>query len=175
MQQGFYCSFLWLQCSFLAKSTGHWLIGYSWNPFVGTGLTYKLITRKSDKIDYQLAIGFALATGLFLIWVTRAVGIIGSEDNPANLQYFGVIAVGLIGAFIARFQPNGMAITMFAMGLAQALVATITLAGSYFQTPPSTVFQIIAINVFFMTLFIVSTLVFRYAVRVTGNLDTNNK
>jgi uncharacterized membrane protein YfcA len=47
----------------------------------GTGLTYKLITRKSSKIAYRVAIGFALLTGLFLIWANLAVGIIGSETQ----------------------------------------------------------------------------------------------
>jgi hypothetical protein len=36
-----------------------------------------------------------LARGLLLVWVTGAVGIIGSEDNPANSLYIGVLGVGL--------------------------------------------------------------------------------
>lgn len=38
-----------------------------------------------------------------------AVGIVGSEDNPANLMYGGVLAVGIVGAVIARFRAEGMA------------------------------------------------------------------
>lgn len=34
----------------------------------GTGLTYKLVTRKSDETVYRVAVGLALATGFFLIW-----------------------------------------------------------------------------------------------------------
>ncbi|WP_445666265.1 hypothetical protein [Fodinibius sp. AD559] len=128
----------------------------------GTGLTHKLITRKSDETIYQIAVGFALFTGLFLIWTNLAVGIIGSEDNPINLLYFGVIFVGIIGALMARFQSQGMALTMFAMALAQALVAAIALIGGFYQSPPSTVFHIIGINGFFITLFLVSALLFRY-------------
>lgn len=131
----------------------------------GTGLAYKLITRKSGSLVYRIAIGFALFTGLFLIWVNAAVGIIGSEDNPINLLYFGVIFVGMIGAIIARFQSKGLAVTMFAMAIAQALIAAIALIGGFYQSPPSTVFHIISVNGFFITLFVVAALLFRYAER----------
>jgi hypothetical protein len=39
---------------------------------------------------------------MFLVWMNLAVGIIGSEDNPANLMFGGVLALGILGAFIAR-------------------------------------------------------------------------
>ena len=36
--------------------------------------------------------------GVFLLfWVNGAVGIIGSEDNPANLLYGGVVLTGFVG------------------------------------------------------------------------------
>jgi hypothetical protein len=40
-------------------------------------------------------------------------------------MYFGVLAVGISCALIARLQPHGMARALFATALAQALVATI--------------------------------------------------
>lgn len=134
----------------------------------GTGFMYILITRiletqMANNIVYRIAVGFALFTGLFLIWVNAAVGIIGSEDNPFNMMYFGVIAVGIIGGFIARFRPHGMVHTMLAMAIAQALVAAIALVGGFYQSPPSTVFHIIGVNGFFITLFVISALLFRFA------------
>lgn len=134
----------------------------------GTGLMYILVTRilatgKANDTPYRVAVGFALFTGLFLIWVNAAVGIIGSEDNPFNVMYFGVIAVGIIGALSARFKPQGMIRTMFAMALAQGLIAAIALIGGFYQTPPSTVFHIIGVNGFFITLFVVAAMLFRYA------------
>ncbi|WP_217988428.1 hypothetical protein [Aliifodinibius salipaludis] len=137
----------------------------------GTGLTYKLATRNTGEIIYRIAIGFALFTGLFLIWVNLAVGIIGSEDNPVNLLYFGVFFLGIIGALIARFQSQGMELTMFAMALTQALVTVIVLIGGFYQSPPSTVFHIISVNGFFITLYILSALLFRYDAK--GNKSTS--
>lgn len=129
----------------------------------GTGLTYTLITRKSENMGYRVAIGFALFTGLFLVWVNMAVGIIGSSDNPFNLVYFGVIAVGIIGALIARFRARGMALVMVAMALSQSLIAVIALANGMQQSPVSPVHEILGVNGFFVALFLASALLFRYA------------
>lgn len=134
----------------------------------GTGMMYILVTRiLAKKIAansiYRIAVGFALFSGLFLVWVNMAVGIVGSEDNSANLMYFGVIAVGVISALIARFKAEGMARTMFVMALAQAVIAGIILVLELYKSPPSTVIEILGVNGFFMTLFVVAGLLFRYS------------
>jgi hypothetical protein len=41
----------------------------------GTGLAYELISKRTNKTSYRVAIGIALATVLFLVWVELAVGI----------------------------------------------------------------------------------------------------
>lgn len=129
----------------------------------GTGLTYILITWKSGDKAYRFAIAFALAAAFFLIWSNLAVGIISSEANPINLLYFVVIAIGIVGAFLSRFHAKGMVLTMFAVAFAQALVAAIALIGGYYPSPPSSVIEIISVNGFFILLFLVSALLFRYA------------
>jgi hypothetical protein len=57
----------------------------------------------TDNRAYRAAVGVAIAAAFILVWMNLAVGIIGSEDNPANLMYGGVLAIGIIGAVIARF------------------------------------------------------------------------
>ncbi len=89
----------------------------------GAGLTYELIARKAGNIAYRVAVGLALATAFILVWLIGAVGVIGAEGDLFDLMYFGVLAVGIIGAIIARFQPHGMARALFATALTQALVA----------------------------------------------------
>jgi hypothetical protein len=91
----------------------------------GTGLTYILVARMGSNASYRLAVGVAVMAGLLLIWGNLAVGFIGSEDNPANLLYGGVLAVAVIGAIAARLRPQGMARTMFATALAQFIVPII--------------------------------------------------
>lgn len=129
----------------------------------GTGLVYTLITWKSAGWAYRIAVGFALLTGLFLIWVNLAVGIIGSENNPANLMYFGVITIGIIGAFLARFKPYGMAVDMFVVALAIVLVAIIALITGMQNAPGSSMMEIVGVNWFFFMLFIIAALLFRHA------------
>jgi hypothetical protein len=129
----------------------------------GTGLTYTLVTRKTEKTAYRIAVGFALLTGLVLVWVNLAVGLIGSEENPINLMYFGVLAVGIIGAIIVRFQSQGMVGTMAAVAFAQALAGVIALISDMHRSPNSSVTEILGVNGFFIVLFIVSALLFRFA------------
>lgn len=129
----------------------------------GTALTYKLTTRKSGEIAYRVAVGFALFTGLFLIWANGAVGIIGSENNEINVLYYGVIFIGIVGAFMARSRSQGMALTMFAMAIAQGLIAIIALFTDMAEAPGSSVFEILGVNGFFIMLFVVAALLFRHA------------
>jgi hypothetical protein len=131
----------------------------------GTGLTYVLVARKAGNFAYRAAVGVALAAAVILVWVTGAVGIIGNEDDNANLMYVGVLAVGIIGAIIARFRSNGMARALFATALAQALVAVIALIFGLGSGSPPGVLGILVLNGFFVALFVGSALLFRYAGR----------
>ncbi|MEE9609926.1 MAG: hypothetical protein V3W19_01675, partial [Desulfatiglandales bacterium] len=129
----------------------------------GAGLTYELVARKAGNIAYRAAVGLAVAAALILIWVNLAVGLIGSKDNPANLIYVGVLAVGIIGAIIARLQSHGMARALFATALAQALIAVIALIAGMDPYPGSSVSEIVNLNVFFVALWVGSALLFRRA------------
>lgn len=129
----------------------------------GSGLTYKLVTRESEKLIYRAAVGAALATGFILVWANGAVGIIGTEANPINLAYYGVLLIGLVGTSISRLQPKGMSVTMIITALAQAMVTIIALLGGYYQSPPSSVIEILGVNGFFVLLWIGSAIIFRFA------------
>jgi len=131
----------------------------------GTGLAYELVARKAGTRAYRVAVGMALAAALLLVWMNLAVGIIGSEDNPVNLMYFGVLAIGILGATIARLRPQGMARALFVTALAQALVPVITLI---IEKPQVTsveasmgVSGVLGLNAFFVMMFIGSALLFR--------------
>jgi hypothetical protein len=86
---------------------------------------YELAARATGSGAYRAAVGIATAAAFILVWMNLAVGIIGSEEHPLNLMYGGVLAVGIAGAVIARFQPKRMANAMVAVALAQILVAII--------------------------------------------------
>jgi hypothetical protein len=135
----------------------------------GTGLAYVLITRKGGTMAYRFAVGMALAAAFLLVWLNLAVGLIGSEDNPANLMYFGVLAIGFLGAIIAELRPHSMVRTLFAMALAQAVVPVIALIiGKPQVTSEGAVMGVLGVltlNGFFVVLFVGSALLFRSAAR----------
>ena len=134
----------------------------------GAGAAYELAARIDDRRAYRAALGVAIVASLLQAWINLAVGIIGSEDSPANLIYAGVIAVALGGAIAARLRPDGMALAMVATAAAQlvAFVAALT-AGLGFTGP---------ITVFFCTMWLVSAWLFRRAAR-RASIDNglNNK
>lgn len=113
---------------------------------------------------YRSAIGVALTSAFVLVWLSLGVGIIGKDGDPANLMYFGVLAVGIVGAVIARVQPTGMARALFATALAQALVAAIALIAEL-GLPWSGPAEIVILNGFFIAMFAGSAWLFRRAAR----------
>jgi hypothetical protein len=131
---------------------------------VGTGLLYEAAARKTGNIAYRVAAGVALAAALLLVWINLAVGIIGDEGNPANAMYVGVLAVGVVGALIARFQPQGMARALLATALAQALVTVMALSAGL-GAPASGQLEILMLNGCFVALFVGSAWLFRHAAR----------
>jgi hypothetical protein len=104
--------------------------------------TYEFGAWLSGNTRYRAAVGVAVLTGFLLVWVNLAVGFIGSERNPANLMFGGVLAVGIIGALVARFRAQGMARALAATAAAQVLVSVIALIGHLGDTPliPTAVF-----------------------------------
>jgi len=129
---------------------------------VGAGLTYELIARTMTNTAYRAAVGVALAAALILVWLSLGVGIIGRDGDPANLMYFGVLAVGIIGALIARFRPRGMARALFVTALAQTAVAVIALIAGL-GYPWSGPLELSLLNGFFVALFVGSAWLFRRA------------
>ena len=116
-----------------------------------------------NRIAYRFAMGIAVVAACLLIWLSLGVGIIGKDGDSANMMYFGVIAVGIIGAIISRFRPMGMARTLLAMALAQALVALIALIAGL-GLPWSGPAEIIMLNGIFIGMFIGSAWLFKRTV-----------
>ncbi len=130
----------------------------------GMGVTYELSARASARSAYPAAIIIALAAGLLSSWINLAVGIIGTEDNPANWIYGGVLAVAAVGAVIARFRPLGMARAMVATAVAQALAFVVALVADLGFTGP--------VTVFLAGLWLISAGLFRKAAGTQGGVGT---
>ena len=106
----------------------------------GLSAAYELAARVRDRSTYRAGIAAAVAAALLGAWVNLAVGIIGSEDNPANWIYAGPPALAAAGAAIARLRPLGMAWVMAAAAAAQVAAFLLALAAGLGFTGPITVF-----------------------------------
>jgi len=132
---------------------------------LSVGGIYTLASRSTANSAYRFAVGVALAAAFILIWVNGAVGIIGDASNDANTMYFGVLAVGIIGAIIARFQPQGMARALYATALTQTAVAVFALSAGLGSAAPIWPRDIFLLTGFFVALWLLSAWLFRNAAR----------
>ena len=141
--------------------------GVDWGPMdfaivgvlvLGSGLLYEYATRRAGSVAHRAAVAIAAASGLFVVWINLAVGMMDTE--PANLMYVLVLAVALIGASIARFEPREASIAMFATAAAHGLVVLIGLVAGLGPTVPA--------DVFFIAAWVASGLLFRQASLATS-------
>jgi hypothetical protein len=108
------------------------------------------------KNAYRVAACIACGATLLLLWMQ---GALATEDDSPGLIFFGVLAVGVIGAVIARFRPLGMARALTATALAQTLVAVMAMIAWKQYV------EILILNGFFTALWVGSALLFWKAAR----------
>lgn len=128
--------------------------------FAGAGFAYRFVTSRTGSVLFRCAAALAVFAGLSLIWVNLAVGFIGNEDNPANLLFGAVLATGVLGAALSRFEPQGLARTLFATAAVQFLVPV----AAYLIWRPNfdaNVMKIFALNGVWVLIFAVSGVLFR--------------
>ena len=136
---------------------------------LGVGVPLELAVRTTGDTTYRLAVVVALGAAFLLVWMSLGVGIIGADGDPANRMYFGVLAVGIVGALIAGFRPEGMSRALVATAIAQAGVAAIAIFGGLGR-PWSGPLELALLNGFFVVLWTVSAWLFRRAAQ--GHSDT---
>jgi hypothetical protein len=114
----------------------------------------------SPDTAYRFAAGLALAAAFLIAWLNVAAGLLGiRDDDPANLLYAGVLAIGFGGAVLARFRPQGLEHAAFATAVASALVGTFALGYPNTAGPV----QIVLLHGLFVALFAGAGLLFRRA------------
>ena len=140
--------------------------GWHWGPggfvmayvlFFATGMAYALIARKMGAWSYKAGVGVALVAGFALGWSNMVQ--VADSGHPENLVYYSVLAVGIVGALLARLQARGLAWTLFAMAATLALIAVILPSGA----PPDMARRMAIGHGVHVVLFIASGLMFRHA------------
>jgi len=129
--------------------------------FFVTGMAYALIARRMGAWAYKAGVGVALVTGFALGWSNMVQ--VADSGNPANLVYYAVLAVGAIGALLARLEARGLARTLFTMAATLALIAVMLPSGA----PPDLARNMAIGHGVYVALFTASGLLFRHA-SVTG-------
>lgn len=92
---------------------------------------YEIGARMSRNFSYRAGFALMVLASFVLVWGNLAAGLIGTERNPANLVFAGVLALVVGGAFATRCQPQGMARTMFATAVFQAVIGVFALLGGW--------------------------------------------
>lgn len=128
----------------------------------GACVTLEVAARMTGNSAYRAAAGVAVGTAFLLVWMNLAVGLIGSEDNPANLMYAGVLAVPVIGGCIVRFRAMGMAVALIATAIAQVVVVVIALAEGWGEA--------LVLTAVFVALWLASAALFRRSAQDQANL-----
>lgn len=91
----------------------------------------ELALRVTDNLAYRAGVVVAAGAAFLLVWVNLAVGIIGAEEETANLLFFGVIAIAIVGGVLVRFRPAGMAGVMLVAAAVQAAIGAVALASGW--------------------------------------------
>lgn len=127
---------------------------------------FELGMRASRDWAYRFGAFVAVGAAFLLVWVNLAVGVIGSEDNAANLMYGGVLAVGVLGTALVRAKARGMVRVMVAMAVMTGLAGlAAVIAGWGAGTEPHWLKAVIGSTLFWGTAWLVSAVLFRQAAR----------
>ena len=82
--------------------------------FAFIGGAFELAVWASRDRAYRAAAALALLGTFLTIWANLAVGIVGSENNPPNLLFFGALLIGIAMACVGRFRASPMSIATLA-------------------------------------------------------------
>lgn len=151
-----------------------WLASWPWTAadfivaaamFGIVGGSFELAVRASGNGAYRGGAAVALATAFLLVWINLAVGIIGNENNPLNLMFFGVIAAAIVGSIVARFEADGMARAMTIAGVIQAAIGIGVFVSNTGASEPPGALGLLLLIEFFAVGWFLSAWLFRKAGR----------
>ena len=131
----------------------------------GAGIVAELAVRASADRSYRIGAGLAVLACVLLLWLNAAVGVIGSEDNPANLLYLALIAAAFVGTVATRFRPGGLSSTMVLAGVLQVTIGAVAVLRGWGAGSENWPQPVIVLSIFFGLLWLASGAFFRRAAR----------
>lgn len=128
-------------------------------------IPWELALRTSRDLAHLAGCALTLGGCFVLLWLTLAVGVIGSEDNAANLMFFAVIGAAVLGAVVSAVRAEGMARTLFAMAVLQVGIGAIALGAQLGTEGERWPVDVIGVTGFFTLLWLVAGVLFRSSAR----------
>jgi hypothetical protein len=130
--------------------------------FATIGGLLELAVRLSADRNYRVGFGLALLGAFLVIWTNLAVGIVGSENNPANIWFFATLIVGVVGAAISRMRPAGLSWTMTATAASLGIAFVIAVSAPTAEPAVPHLRELLGTSLF-AALFLLSAALFRRA------------
>ena len=131
----------------------------------GVGGPFELAVRASRNWAYRGGAALALLTGFLLVWINGAVGMIGNEDNPANLVFGVIILMAIAGTIVAKAKAEGMVRAMAVAASAQAIVGLVVFARGIAANEPPGALGLLMLIEGFAAMWLGSAMLFRRAAR----------
>lgn len=129
-------------------------------------VAFETATRVARVPSYLVASMVAIGAGFLLLWANLAVGIVDDPGHPANLLFMGVLAIGTVGAALARLQPRGMLYVLVTMAVTQMLAGGVAMQMDTQESPAF----VLAFTGLYVVAWLSSAVLFRKAAtsRVSG-------
>ena len=130
------------------------------------GGVIELAVRSSTDWSYRAGAGLAVLGGFLLTWANLAVGIVGSEHNPANQLFFFALLIGIVGSVVAREKSSGMAKVMLVTAAATVAAFVIAQLGVRDEPMVRPLVEGVGTSIFVL-MFVGSAMLFRRAARAS--------
>lgn len=133
---------------------------------IGAGVIGELAVRASGAWSYRIGAGLAVLASVLLIWINGAVGIIGSEDHPANLLYLGVVLAAFVGGVVSRFRADGLSMSMIIAAVIQVVIGVVAVLRGWGEGSENWPQPVIVLSIIFGLIWLASAALFRRADRI---------
>lgn len=89
------------------------------------GIGGEVALRVGRNAPHRLGIAIAALGGFLTVWINGAVGMLGSENEPTNLIFIGLVGVAIVASFLVWFRPGGMRWIMAVLSAGQFAVGIV--------------------------------------------------
>lgn len=135
---------------------------------IGAGGIAELAVRASGDWSYRIGAGLAVLASVLLLWLNGAVGIIGSEDHPANLLYLGVILCAVVGAVVGRFRAGALSLAMACAAVLQIVIGGLAVLLGWGKGSENWPQAVVILSLVFGLVWMASAALFRKAAGASG-------